>query len=122
MQALKAVVIILGVLIVLGTTVVIVTIYNRVSNRGDEAPPRTAQPTQAMQSAQPDRPELASFGTTEVTIPDGCRVMEMVPEGERLLLRLGSIARCNRILVVDLRSGALLGSIDLASPQTESQP
>lgn len=116
MQALKALVIIMGVLIVVGTTVVVVTIYNRMNRPaegvvggGDAAPAPTATvPAEAPGTVPP--PE---FAPASVAIPDGCRVVEMVPAGERLLLRLGSIARCNRILVLDLGSGRLLGSIDL---------
>ena len=118
MQALKALVIIMGVLIVVGTTVVVVTIYNRMT--AQDEPPPTAGGAAPSGFGAPE--SLPAFGTAEVSVPDGCRVMEMVPAGERLLLRLGSIERCNRILVVDLRSGALLGSIALTAPQPESQP
>lgn len=119
MQALKALVIIMGVLIVVGTTIVVVTIYNRMTRLGDSAPPAPAAAV-----APPPAPEgLAAaarpprFGDASVELPDGCRVVEMTPAGERLLLlRLGSIARCNRILVVDLGTGVLLGSIELATP------
>ncbi len=115
MQALKALVIIMGVLIVAGTTIVVVTIYNRMTSRGESAPPAgaaTVAPTPTPAAAGP----LPRFGDASVPLPDGCRVVEMTPAGERLLLRLGSIARCNRILVVDLGTGALLGSIELAAP------
>jgi hypothetical protein len=113
MQALKALVIVMGVLIVVGTTVVVVTIYNRMNRLGEAAP---AAQTVAAPPAPAGVAPIA-FGDARVPIPDGCRVVEMVPAGERLLLRLGSIARCNRILVIDLSSGAALGSIDLAPPE-----
>ncbi len=106
MQALKALVIIMGVLIVAGTAVVVVTIYNRMNRMADveaTAPPPAPAP------AMPP----ASFGAASVTIPDGCRITATIPAGERLLLQLGSAPRCNRILVLDLASGRLLGSIDL---------
>jgi hypothetical protein len=113
MQALKILVIVMGVLIVIGTIIVVATIANRVSRLGQDAP---AAPIAAdvPETAAPG--PLASFGDVSVALPDGCRVVEMTPAGERLLLRLGSIARCNRILVVDLGTGRLLGSIELAAP------
>ena len=114
MQALKALVIIMGVLIVVGTTVVVVTIYNRMNRPGEgvvgggDAAPSAAMPAVAPPLAAP-----SEFAPATVAVPDGCRVIEMVPAGERLLLRLGSISRCSRILVLDLNSGRLLGSIEL---------
>lgn len=115
MQALKALVIVMGVLIVVGTTVVVVTIYNRMQTLGETAPEPAAAPASAAAPAGP----LPVFGAAPVALPDGCRVVEMVPAGERLLLRLGSIARCNRILVLDLGTGATLGSFDLGHDSTE---
>lgn len=115
MQALKALVIVMGVLIVVGTTIVVVTIYNRMQTLGETAPPAaTATVAPAPTPAEATAGPLPSFGDVRVALPDGCRVVEMTPAGERLLLRLGSIARCNRILVVDLGTGALLGSVELA--------
>lgn len=115
MQALKALVIIMGVLIVVGTTVVVVTIYNRMNPPGEGVvgAATTAPAPAPVQAPVPVPSPLAEFAPASVPVPDGCRVVEMVPAGERLLLRLGSIPRCNRILVLDLNSGRLLGSIDL---------
>jgi hypothetical protein len=116
MQALKALVIIMGVLIVIGTAVVVVTIYNRVSRMGGQ---QSAADVPAATGAAPPVADAApaSFGEARLPVPDGCRVVEMVPAGDRLLLRLGSIQRCNRILVIDLDTGSQLGSIDLSPPE-----
>ena len=110
MQALKALVIIMGVLILIGTMVVVVTIYNRVTKTADRTP---AEDTPRAGASAPP----ATFGETSVPIPDGCRVVEMVPSGDRLLLRLGSVERCNRILVIDLRTGSQLGGIVLSTQE-----
>ena len=115
MQALKALVIFMGVLIVIGVAVVGVTIYNRM-NRLGETPPAAEAPAATPPATAADG-TLPAFGDMSVPVPDGCRVVEMVPAGDRLLLRLGSGQRCNRILVVDLATGAPLGSIDLSPPQ-----
>ncbi len=124
MQALKALVIVMGVLIVIGTTVVVVTIYNRMQTLGEAAPEPAAAATPGPPAAAPAASApLPVFREAPVALPDGCRVVEMVPAGERLLLRLGSIARCNRILVLDLGSGAVLGSFELGhGPTSLTQP
>jgi hypothetical protein len=113
MQALKALVIFMGV------AVVGVTIYNRMNRLGETAP--AAETTVDFQAAMPPAvatgEKLPAFGDTSVPLPDGCRVVEMVPAGNRLLLHVGSPPRCNSILVVDLATGSLLGSIDLSPPQ-----
>lgn len=113
MQALKALVIIMGVLIILGTTVVVVTIYNRLSGDGGEA----ARPQAAATGeAVPRAAAAAAFlGEKQIAIPEACRVVEMVPAGDRLLLRLGSRPRCDRILVVDLTTGSQLGTLDIVT-------
>lgn len=108
MQALKALVIIMGVLIVLGTTVVVVTIYNRLNSGGTE---RGA----TERAAGPASPTPASFGTATVALPDGCRASEMVPGGDRLLLRLGGGPGCDGILVLDLNTGRQLGKLEFVT-------
>lgn len=116
MQALKALVIFMGVIIVIGVTVVGVTIYNRLNRAG--SPPAAATTTaSAPATSASGAGALPAFGEVNVPLPEPCRVVEMVPAGERLLLRLGSVARCNRILVIELATGRQLGAIDLAPPQ-----
>jgi hypothetical protein len=118
MQALKALVIFMGVVIVIGVAVVGVTIYNRMNRLGETAPTSEATAdSQATPPAVATGETLPAFGDTSVPLPDGCRVVEMVPAGNRLLLHVGSPPRCNSILVVDLATGSLLGSIDLSPPQ-----
>jgi hypothetical protein len=92
----------------------VVTIYNRMQTLGEAAPEPAAAPAPAVASSPTPAGPLPVFGDAPVALPDGCRVVEMVPAGERLMLRLGSVARCNRILVLDLATGAILGSFDLA--------
>ncbi len=100
MLALKALVIVMGVLIVAGLAVVGVTIYNRMQARAEL-------------SAAADAGAPPAFDRATVPLPAGCRVAALHPAGERLLLQLEGIAGCQQILVVDLRSGRLLGRLDL---------
>jgi len=108
MQALKALVIVMGVVIVVGLTVVVVTIYNRLNRPAVQTPASAASAVSAPQSES-----ASGFGSAQLTVPEGCRVVEMVPAGDRLLLRLGSPPRCDTILVVELATGRQLGTIDL---------
>jgi len=101
MKPLVALVIIMGVLIVVGLVVVVVTIVNRMNGT-----------TPATVSAA--RP---SFGTVDLPVPAGCQVMETTTADERLILRLGSGDRCNQVLIVDMASGRLLGTLRIAPEQ-----
>ena len=96
MRALKALVIIMGVLIVIATAVVIYAIVRKVGG----APHPAAAPVAAPVAAN-------------VTLPDGCSVAEMVAAGDRLALRLAGEGDCRQILLVDPTSGAVTGHIAL---------
>jgi hypothetical protein len=100
MKGLLALVIIMGVLIVIGLVVVVVTIANRMTG----AP------------ADGTGPAAAAFGTADLPVPAGCQVIETVATGDRLILRLGSGDRCNQLLVLDLASGRHLGTVRLTPP------
>jgi hypothetical protein len=97
MKPLIALVIIMGVLIVGGLVVVVVTIANRVVGGGGTASTHAA-------------PE---FAAVDLPVPAGCQVMETTTADDRLILRLGSGERCNQILVVDMATGRLLGTLRL---------
>lgn len=96
MKGLLALVIIMGVMIVAGLVVVVVTIAMRLSGSGTDA-------------AAPG----AGFEALDLPIPAGCQVMEMVAADDRLILRLGSGERCNKILLVDAASGRHVGTVRL---------
>jgi hypothetical protein len=96
MKGMLALVIIMGALIVIGSIVVIATIANRMSGA----------------TAEIARPASA-FDMVDLPMPAGCQVVETVATNERLILRLGSGERCNRVLVVDMATGTLLGTLRL---------
>ena len=103
MQALKAIVIILGLMIVAGVAVIATTIYMRsqdVSARRDGAPGTQAPPRRLHQGA---------FGAHRVAVPDGSIVRHVTAAGERLIVWLGGEAGEARIVVLDLATGAELG-------------
>ena len=104
MQPLKGLVIGMGVLIVIGMSLLV---YGLVREFGgeDDAPAATA--------SDPASPRAATFGEIDVSLPAGCRIIEMQPAETRLFLRLEGAESCPGILVIDLASGSELGRINL---------
>ncbi len=91
MQALKILVILMGVLILAGVTVVGMTVFNRMGGGG------------------------SNFGSMALALPKGCHLIGMINAGDRLALRLGDSAECQVILFVDPRNGQQVGSLALQS-------
>ncbi|MGF1595015.1 MAG: hypothetical protein ACFCUW_17170 [Kiloniellaceae bacterium] len=98
MQALKALVIFMAVLIVAGMALLV---YGLVTRGGDGG-------------------SGAGFGggaggpaTLDLAVPEGCAIAGTELNGERLVIRLDGLAErdCQQVLVVDLAGGRLLGRI-----------
>jgi hypothetical protein len=122
MRALKALVVIMGVIIVAGVAVVGITIFNRLSKPASvpapvvataPAPPPAAMtmPIGAPLPQQFDR----KFGDTTLAIPAGARVSDFSASGDRLVLRVVTPDQEQRLVVVDLISGMVLGTIKLTA-------
>ncbi len=90
-QALKAVVIVLGVLIVACLIVVVVTIYNRA---GDMA-------------ARP-----AEFGTQLLGLDPVCEVAEVTAGDGRIYLRMAPAEGCPVVLILDAQTGETVGRLE----------
>ncbi len=101
MRALKGLVIGMALLIAIGLAVVAVAIVDRLGGGGFGVPPPVA------------------FGTAKVEIPFGSVVSKTVVEGDRLLVYLRLNGGRESILVVDLKTGKSLGSIELVPGGTE---
>ena len=88
MQALKAAVIIMGLLIVAAFGLVVYTLIGRMSGM-----------------------PAGGLGTVDLPLPEGCTIAESHAEEERLILRLEGLAGrgCQQVLVFDLTSGEELG-------------
>jgi uncharacterized protein DUF6476 len=93
MRALQVLVVVMGVVIVVTTGVVIAVILGRLSQHAAVAPNRFA--------AQP------------IAIPHGARVAALTATGDRLIVSLTLADGGQRIIVLDLKTGATLGAIDL---------
>src|SRR5690242_7322991 len=72
-QPLKALVIVMGVMIVVGVGIVAVTIVQRLGNRSVAG---------------------RNFEAASLTLPKGCHVVDMAAAGARLALRLGDSPDC----------------------------
>lgn len=93
MQALKALVVILGVLLVGGAGVVLGVILDRV-NQSPLSPGR----------------ELAR---AVVDLPAGARVLAADADGDRLMVRIALAKGGEALILLDAKSGARLGTIEL---------
>lgn len=98
MQALKALVIGMGVLLILG---IVALVYAIVTDAGKKVAP------------------LADPGTPmRVMLPAGSAVKAIHPDGDRLYLHLET-ASGTRVLILDSATGRDLGTIDLVPGGTE---
>jgi hypothetical protein len=95
-QGLKAVVIGLGVLLAICAAIVVGTIVYRLFNAESSA-------------------TAAGFGIAQLPVPPGCSIDQMTAEGDRLILRIGGSDACRRVLVTDLKTGALIGQFHFSS-------
>jgi hypothetical protein len=94
-RALKILVVVMGIMLVVGFAALILVIAGRVSHR---------------------RPEAAAnhpLATTPIEIPRGARVEAMTTASDRLILDLVVPDGDREILLIDLATGARLGTIEL---------
>ncbi len=91
-RGIKAAVVAMGIVIVIGFVVVVVTIVGRLSGT-DEA-------------------GLAA--DIAVPLPPGCTLADAWSDAGRLFLRLAGAGDCQQVLIVDLESGAAAGRVTLA--------
>ncbi len=106
MQALKALVIVLGVVIVAGIAVIGVTIYQRAMAPADSPGPGSTEPAV--------RTGLGpGFGKVALDLPAGSRIVEMMAEDDRLILRLRLADGGRQILILDMATGKRIGTFEL---------
>ena len=101
MQALKVLVVVMGLLIVAGVAIIGWTVYSRASR---------------MAGAKP----AADFAGGALPIPPGCRLGQMESTEGRIWLRLeggptNPDGACNRLVVLDAATGKLIGELGPAA-------
>jgi hypothetical protein len=131
MQALKALVIFMAVLIVAG---MVLLVYGLITRTGGgeqqaEAPaatgaaPAGVAPTPA-QTTGPTPTVVTPFGTLDLAVPDGCSLAASELAGDRLVVRFtGQPARgCQLLVIVDLASGREIGRVKAVPSSAQTPP
>ena len=123
MQALKALVAMLTILIVIAMTVIAYGMYRKSDDHdfkffelgGASTTPDTTQPsalpapTGGMKAGAPT-PE--AFGEVMLSLPTGCTIFTVSGDGFRIFLKIGPAGpKCERVIVMDAASGTLLGTL-----------
>ena len=120
MHVLKGLVIGLGLLIAAGMALFAYGLYQKIADpeftffpddTGDGAAAPAPAPAPAPAAPAPRLPAPGAFGTIAVPLPEGCVLARVIPEGDRLYLRIGPAGRCERVVVVDAATGSVLGTI-----------
>lgn len=106
MRGLKSLVIGMGVLIVVGLTVVIVTVVKRYG--GDDTKSTNS-------SASVSVPVAHGFGEKRVQMPTGAKILETILDGNRVVLRLNLTDGEQALLLIDANSGQRIGLIRLGT-------
>ena len=109
MQMLKGLVISLGVLILLGMTLLVYGFYQKANNLGWRM------------FSSPSAPGAAApFGELDLKLPQGCVIGRLTPDGVRAYIKVrpdgarrgtSQAGPCNRIVVIDVVRGQVLGTI-----------
>lgn len=120
MQPLKALVIGMGVLIVLGLTLLGWGLYKKASDPDfkmfDLSGSSTTEqkPMPSAMPAIPDSPPASGFDTMALDLARECSLSSMTASGYQLYLHIGpELSDCEKIIVIDTRQGKKLGIIDL---------
>jgi len=105
MQLLKSVVIGLGVLIFLGLGLLAYGFIQKVNNPDWRLLSSTPAPATGAAALKP-------FGTLKLGLPEGCYITGAKPEDDLVYLSIGPVdSSCNRVIVVDISRGRVLGAI-----------
>jgi hypothetical protein len=108
-RLLKGIVIGLGVLIAVGLAVVVATIINRAGQPKVMMLP-AASSTNAIAPQMP-----IVFGNKKIDLPPGSRLVDIRPDGDRLILRVRQVGGSETLVIISLTTGERLGSIDLGA-------
>lgn len=103
MQLVKSIVIGLAILIVLAVGLLAYGLYQKSQN----------PEWRLFSSAPAPSPGAAAkpFGVLNLDLPEGCFIASVRPDGNRTYLEIGPSGACNRIVVIDITTGVVLGTI-----------
>ena len=109
MRALKALVIVMGILIIAGMALIGYTIVERATAPETGTRPEVAIPAQSSATS----PIKGPYGPISIELPPGARIVRTTTADRRLIVEVELSGGGERVLVVDLANGALLGTIEL---------
>jgi len=117
MRALKGLVAGLGLMIVIVMAVIVYGLYRKSSDPDFRFFAFGGEPPVPAAVSQPPAAGtgLKSFGEVMVSLPDGCSIAGVTGDGKRLFLKIGPAGpKCERVVILDAVSGAILGNIKAA--------
>lgn len=120
MNALKALVIGMGILIVAGVAVLAFAI---VRGKSADAPVAQDKPAVALAQSAPHNGSktnapLPSFGVRDIAVPTGSEIVSITAADGRIILELQDAEQVTRILLLDPANGAALGGWRLVESAT----
>ena len=71
----------------------------------------------------PEPAAIGAFGTLGLNLPEGCAIKSVASSGNNLIIHAQSFVlsntppACDRIVVVDLAKGRVLGNVDSRNPR-----
>jgi hypothetical protein len=101
MQALKILVVVLGLFLIAGVVALGVGIAYRLNHRDLSPSPVTA------------RTVPLSGATRLVTLPAGAKIITAQSDGDRVMVRLGLSDGTERLMLLDWKTGAILSTLNL---------
>ena len=108
MQGLKALVIGLGILIVIGMVILVYGLVQKASNPDFTFFGDGKKATATVSDAAPGLPP---FGDISVRLPAGCQVDSMQPDNGTLFVLVGPEGSCTQIIAIELATGRFLGNV-----------
>ena len=130
----KIAVVVMGILIVGGLAVIGVKIYQdsiKVAETFGEEPMEAVETVEVAEAAPVPSPEpqtqMQVVTTTAIApytaavehldLGRGARVQSMIAEGHRLILNVRTASGIERVVIIDMNSGTVLGDIALEAPR-----
>jgi len=110
MKALKILVIVMGVMLVVGFAVLVVAIADRLAH------PRSPAPIAAPTVMAPGGERRA------IDLPAGAAVLAAQSDGDRVMLRLRLADGGEELILLDWKTGARLGTLDLRAGSEAAKP
>lgn len=108
MQGLKALVIGMGILIVIG---MIILVYGLVQKASDPDFSFFGDGKKAAAPSSDTAPDAAPFGDITVRLPTGCRVDGMQADNGKLFVLVGPEGPCTQIIAIEPATGRILGNV-----------